>query len=100
MKRLLSPALILALLLPSIDCGFVFIGGAIQTSTIRGAVSIVQLSSDGSVEVTFVTLVQNGIPSTIGFCGDQRAMFPMDQTVRVNFSLGQPCATVITVVIV
>lgn len=32
MKHILSPALILALLLPSIDCGDVFIRAAIETS--------------------------------------------------------------------
>jgi hypothetical protein len=100
-KRLLSPALILALLLLSIGCGDVFIRGAIETgSTIRGAVSIVRLDTDGTIQVTFVTLAQNGISSTIVFCGDQSALFPLDQTVLVRFNPGQPCATVIAVVIV
>jgi hypothetical protein len=34
------------------------------------------------------------------FCGDQTTLFPLNQTVRVNFNPGQPCATVIVVVIV
>jgi hypothetical protein len=38
-----------------------------------------------------VTLAQNGISSTIGFCGDQRALFPLDQAVRVKFNPGQAC---------
>jgi hypothetical protein len=53
-----------------------------------------------TVQVTFVTLLQNGTSSTIGFCGDQSVLFPLDQTVRVNFNPGQPCATVIVVVVV
>jgi hypothetical protein len=54
----------------------------------------------GTVQVTFVTFVQNGFSSTIGFCEDQTSLFPLDQTVRVNFNPGQPCATIIVVVIV
>jgi hypothetical protein len=34
------------------------------------------------------------------FYGDQTTLFPLNQTVRVNFNPGQPCATVIVVVIV
>jgi hypothetical protein len=104
-KRLLSPLLVLSLLLFSTGCGDVFVHGAIETgSTIQGSVSIVQLGNalNGmeTVQVTFITLLQNGTSSTIGFCGDQSALFPLDQTVRVNFNSGQPCATVIVVVLV
>jgi hypothetical protein len=45
-----------------------------------------------------VTLLQNGTSSTIGFCGDQSALFPLHRSVRVNFNPGKPCATVIVVV--
>ncbi len=106
MTRLLSPVLLLSLLLFSTGCGNVFVRGAIESgSTIQGSVSIVQLGNalngtEGTVQVTFVTLLQNGTSSTIGFCGDQSALFPLDQTVRINFNPGQPCATVIVVVIV
>jgi hypothetical protein len=104
-KRLLSPLLLLSLLLFSTGCGNVFVRGAIETgSTIQGSVSIVQLGNTlngmETVQVTFVTLLQNSISSTIGFCGDQTTLFPLNQTVRVNFNPGQPCATVIVVVIV
>ena len=105
MKRLLSPVLLLSLLLFSTGCGNVFVRGAIETgSTIQGSVSIVQLGNTlngmETVQVTFVTLLRNGASSTIGFCGDQTDLFPLDQTVRVNFNPGQPCSTVIVVVIV
>jgi hypothetical protein len=104
-KRLLSPLLVLSLFLLSSGCGDVFVRGAIETgSTIQGSVTIVQLGSavNGieTVQVTFVTLLQNGTSSTIGFCGDQSARFPVNQIVRVNFNPGLPCATVIVVVIV
>jgi hypothetical protein len=104
-KRLLWPLPVLSLLLFSTGCGNVFVRGAIETgSTIQGSVSIVQLGNTlngrETVQVTFVTLLQNSISSTIGFCGDQTTLFPLNQTVRVNFNPGQPCATVIVVVIV
>ena len=47
-----------------------------------------------------MTFLENGAPFTIGFCGDQTGVFPLNQTVRVNFNPGQLCATVIVVVIV
>jgi len=47
-----------------------------------------------------VTFLQNGTSSTIGFCGDQTSLFPLDQTVRANFNPGSSCATIITVVII
>ena len=99
MERLLSPVL-LSLLLLSTGCGDIFVRGAIETgSTIQGTVSTAQIETDGNVQVTFVTLLQNGTPSTIGFCGDQSALFRLDQSVRVNFNPGQPCATVVIVVL-
>ena len=105
MKRLLSPVLALSLLLLSTGCGNVFVRGAIETgSTIQGSVTVVQLGNTlngmETVQVTFVTLLQNATSSTIGFCGDQSVLFPLDQTVRVNFNPGQLCATVIIVIIV
>ncbi len=72
MTRLLSPVLLLSLLLFSTGCGNVFVRGAIETgSTIQGSVSIVQLGNTlngmETDQVTFVTLLQNSISSTIGF---------------------------------
>jgi hypothetical protein len=103
-NRLPSLVLVVLLLLVSTSCGNVFFRGSIQTgSTITGSVSIVQLSSlmdgTGSVEVTFVTFLQSGTSSTMGFCGNQTGLFPLNQSVRANFNPGQPCATIITVVI-
>ncbi len=94
MKRLLSLLLVLSLFLLSSGCGNVFVRGAIETgSTIQGF-------GMETVQVTFVTLLQNSTSATVGFCGDQSVLFPLDQTVRVNFNPGHPCATVIVVVIV
>ena len=105
MKRLLSPLLVLSWFLLSTGCGNVFVRGAIETgSTIQGSVTGVQLGNTlngmETVQVTFVTLLQNGTSSVIGFCGNQSVLFPLDQTVRVNFNPGHPCATIMVVVIV
>lgn len=106
MKRLLSPVLVVSLLLFSTGCGNVLVHGVIQTgSTVQGTVSIVQLGdtlngTGGTVQVTLVTFLQGGTPLTIGFCGDQTSLFPLSQIVSVDFNPGQPCATVIIVVIV
>ena len=104
--KLLSAVLTGTLLVLSTGCGNVFIRGAINTgSSTTGSVSFVQLAhvlngTGGTVQVTFVTFLQNGFSSTIGFCDDQRSLFPVDQTVRVNFNPGQPCATILVVVII
>jgi hypothetical protein len=104
--RLLFLILAASFLLSSIGCGNVFVRGAIQAgATIQGSVSSVEIDSvlngtGGTVQVTFVTLLANGTFTTIGFCADQTNLFPMNQTVFVNFNPGQPCATVIIVEIV
>jgi hypothetical protein len=65
---------------------------AIETgSTIQGSVSIGQLDdilngTEGTVQVTFVTLLQNGTSSTIGFCG-VHALFPLDQSENIESCL-------------
>ncbi|MBZ5704920.1 MAG: hypothetical protein LAN63_06165 [Acidobacteriia bacterium] len=104
MKRLLSALLVVSLLLLCSSCGNIFVRGAINFSTISGFVSVVHLTTviDGnaSVVVTFVTFLQQGTSSTIGFCGDQTSQFPLSQMVTTNFNPGQPCATLIVVIII
>ena len=107
MKHLLSAVLIVCLLITGVGCGNIFIRGAIQpgTSTVSGFVSVVQFSTviggDGTmIQVTFVTFLQEGASSTIGFCGDQRSQFPMEQTVRAQFTPGQPCDSIIQITII
>ncbi|SRR6266404_149793 len=106
MNRLLSLTLVGSLLMAATGCGSVFIGGAIQPATIvRGSVTSVQLGnvlnqSGGTVQVTFVTLLQSSALTTIPFCNNQTNQFPLNQTVSVNFNPGQPCATIIVVVFI
>lgn len=108
MKRLLCrlPAVFLVFVAAGLlaGCGSVFIRGAIEPGTVSGFVSIVQLSvvsgGNGNVQVTFVTFLQNGTSSTIGFCGDQRSLFPMDQTIRAQFDQGQTCNSILQITII
>jgi len=93
--------LVVACLLMTVSCGDIFVRGAINpgTQSAAGTVSIVQFSaSSGSgVSVTIITLTGNSTASTLNFCGDQRTLFPVDKQVQINFTPGQPCATVLTV---
>ena len=107
MKRLFCLSLAVCLVTTLTGCGNVFVGGALPgaLSSVSGSVSVVQLSAvigeNGStVQITFVTLLQGGTSSTIGFCGDQRSQFPMQQTIRAEFNPGRTCASIVTIVIV
>ncbi len=65
------------------------------TSSVIGMVSVVQIcavigDNGTTVQVTFVTFQSDGVPSTMGFCGDERDRFPMQQTVRANFTPDKP----------
>jgi len=102
-QRILSVAVVISSFMWCAACGTTFIGGAIPpgVSTVSGFVSVVQLTVvDGTTQVTFVTFLGNGSSSTFAFCGDQRNRFPMNQNVRTNFNPGQPCASVVTIIII
>ena len=106
MKPVLSLLLVTCMIVSLTGCGNVFfVGGALNpgTSSISGLVSVVQVSAvigdrGTTVQVTFVTFQRAGVPSTIGFCGDQRDRFPVQQLVRANFTPGQTCASIVTIV--
>lgn len=102
MRRILSFVVVAGLILSCAGCGAVFIGGAITPGlTFKGTVSAAQLSAvNGNVQVTFVTFLQNGLSSSMTFCGNQTNFFPPNQTVQVNFNSGQPCATLVLVVVI
>jgi hypothetical protein len=105
-KHLLSFLLATCLVVTLTGCGNIFIRGAINpgTASVSGMVSVVQLSvviGDGGsmVQVTFVTFLQDGTSSTIGFCGDERSRFRVEESIRANFTPGQSCASIVTIVI-
>jgi hypothetical protein len=99
--RLLATVLIALSLLYATGCGDAFIRTTFGTaSTFQGTVSSVQLgNANGTIQVPFVTFQQSGAPFTINFCGDQTSLFPLTQTVSVNFNPGQTCAAIVAVVI-
>ena len=103
MNRLLI-VLLVACLLTTVSCGDIFVRGAINpgAQSAAGTVSIVQFSasSGNGVSVTIITLTGNSMANTLSFCGDQRMLFPVDKQVQINFTPGQPCATVLTVTLV
>jgi hypothetical protein len=106
MKLFLSVVLAICMIVTLAGCGNVFVGGAINpgASSVSGMVSVVQVTavigdSGSTVQVTFVTFLNNGTSSTVGFCGDERDRFPMQQTVRAKFTPGRTCASIVTIVI-
>ena len=107
MKPFLSLLLAICMIVSLTGCGNAFfIGGAFNpgTSSISGVVCVVLVStvigdSGTTVQVTFVTFQREGVSSTIGFCGDERARFPMQQAVRANFTPGSTCANIVAIVI-
>ena len=107
MKGPFCLSLVACLVVALAGCGNVFVRGAVTgtSSSVSGAVSVVQFSAiiggnGTTIQVTFVTFLQNGTSSTIGFCGDQRGRFPMQQTVRTEFNPGQSCASILNIWIV
>jgi hypothetical protein len=87
-------------------CGTVFVGfvsnPGVVPSSISGTVTIVHLgfSSDSNgavVNVTQVTFVNPGMTRTLAFCGDQRTLLPVDQSLKVEFTNGTLCSTLVSV---
>ncbi|MFY9558924.1 MAG: hypothetical protein WAQ52_01700 [Terriglobales bacterium] len=104
--RTFGLACLLSLVLLSSGCGNVFVranwnGG---NQTVSGVVSLVQLTvvidnHNVSTQVTVVTLLDNLGASNFSFCGDQRSQFPVDRFAQATFAPGQPCSTLLAVVI-
>jgi hypothetical protein len=106
-KRLVYLSLVACLTTTFTACGNVFVRDALPggPSTVSGSVRVVQLSAaigenGTTVQITLVTLLQSGTSSTIGFCGDQRSHFPMQQTARAEFNPGRTCASIVTILTV
>ncbi len=107
MTRLVPLGLMVALVVGLSSCGAVFVGfvsnPGVVPSSISGTVTIVSLgfSADGDgtiVNVTQVTLVNPGSANTMAFCGDQQTLFPINQSLKVEFTKGTLCSTLVSVV--
>ena len=94
MLRLLFLPICFLLLL---GCGNVMINGALQTSSISGEISTVQLSSasgmNGVSQITVVIFLNNSNSTTVNFCGNVVNQMPVGSFVTVSFTQNQGCAT-------
>ena len=104
MNRLLVFALLAAGLVTFCGCGTNFrVSGAINPQFITGTVSSAQVLvvTDGGVliTVTLVTFEQQGIASSMNFCGNQTSQFVPGDFVEASFTPGQPCASVLQIII-
>jgi len=90
-------------------CGNIFVGFVsnpqIPSSSLRGRVTAAVLGSvndlhGNSLTITIVTLTNGGVASTPSFCCDQRAFFPIDNVVQVDFTQETQCLSVVKVVII
>lgn len=105
-----APALLTLLVwLLLTGCGQIFVGFVsnpqIPSSSFRGRVAAAVLSSVNDLHgnpltITIVTLTNGGLSSTPDFCGDQRALFPIDNVVQVDFTQETQCLSVVKVVII
>ena len=108
MTRFVLLGLIFVLILVLTGCGAVFVGFVsnpdVVPSSITGTVTIVQLGfvSDGLgtiANVTLVSFVDSGMTKSVTFCGDQQNLFPINQTLKAEFTKGTLCSTLVTVVL-
>ncbi len=51
-------------------------------------------------EITVVTFVNSDDAINVYFCGDQRHLFMINQTVRVDYTVGVACSVLVRVVVV
>jgi hypothetical protein len=105
-----APALftLLVLLLLS-GCGQIFVGFVsnpqIPSSSLSGRVTSAVLSSVNDLHgnpltITIVTLTNGVLTNTPDFCGDQRAQFPINTVVQVNFTQETQCLSLVKVSII
>jgi hypothetical protein len=85
-------------------CGaVVHVQGALDSGvvSVSGVVSGVQVTAvpNGTVIVTIVILQQMMGFTTTTFCGNVVSQFPMNSFAQVNFRPGQPCSTIVVIVI-
>lgn len=105
--RFVTIGLVFVLIFTLTGCGAVFVGfvsnQGVAPSNVSGTVTIVQIGlvsdEQGNIaNVTLVTLVDLGLAKTMTFCGDQRTFFPINQSLRAEFTKGTLCSTVVSIV--
>ena len=107
MRRLMACLLLSSLVSTLLSgCGAVRVQGFFDSgvSTVSGFVSGVQVTTvpgaNGTViVVTVVTFRQALGFTTANFCGNFGSQFPLSAFAQVNFKPGQPCSTVVVIII-
>jgi len=97
-----------AAIIPIVNCGGSYFvgfvsnpGGTISTTGTVSAVSNgVASDPSGTTPVTVVTFEHSGTAIIIYFCGDQQALFPLNQTVRADYTTGVVCSVLVQVVMI
>jgi hypothetical protein len=102
---------IIALLItciPVVSCGGYYFVGFVSnpggTSTVTGTVSAVSgglvSAPSGLNSITAVTFINSDVAQTVNFCGDRQALFPLNKTVRTDYTAGVFCSVLKRVIIV
>jgi hypothetical protein len=107
MRRLVASILVSSLVCTALcGCGAIRIQGFVGSdfSTVSGFVSSVQVTNvpgaGGTViVVTIVTFQQTLGSIATSFCGNLGAQFPTNSFAQVSFKPGQPCSTIVAIVI-
>lgn len=107
--RIASALLTLLVWLLLTGCGNIFVGfisnPQIHSSSLSGTVTAAVLGSVNDLHgnpltITVVTLTNGGLASNPDFCGDQRALFPINSVVRADFTQETQCLSLVKVVII
>ena len=91
----------------SVGCGGTFFVGFVSnpggSTSVTGIITAVSSGfasgPTGTTSLTVVTFVNSGSSITLYFCGDWHALFPINQTVRAEYSAGIACALLTRVVL-
>ena len=98
---------VLAVCIGILNCGGSYFVGLVSNpsggTSITGQVSLVSSGfvSDlsGVSPITLVTFVNTATTVTLYFCGDQHNLFPINTTVRADYTQGSGCSLLVRVVI-
>lgn len=107
MRRQVASVLLSSLLCTLLSsCGAIRIQGFFGSGaeTVSGFVSGVQVTTVPAVGGTVVVITIVNFQQTLGFittnfCGNFGSQFPMNSFAQVSFNPGQPCSTIVTIVI-
>ncbi len=92
----------------SLSCGGAYFIGFVSNpggnASITGRIDAISSGfvSDpsGIAEITSVTFVNSDAAINVNFCDDQRHLFMINQTVRVDYVVGVVCSVLVRVVVV